>query len=169
MHSSLTFAIESGIKRRRMASDSGEPSASRSYQYATTSVEGICVKIMERVENGFQEIGSRLDRMEQRLTTLESSVERHAGKLGLSIERVHARSSEQATELRDEFDRGLYDVRKETEDIITSRVEDEMFVAREQLEECVKDEMAHVEEKLEESLKDSLANANVSLDISWNR
>lgn len=129
----------------------------------------MCRKILERVDNGFTEIGNRLDRMDQRLTDLESCVERHAEQLGVSIERVHQRSSEQVDELRDELDNGLYDVRKETEDIITTRVEDEMYVARDQLEDCVKDELANIEERLEERLQDSIANANVSLEFSWNR
>lgn len=124
---------------------------------------------MERVDTGFAEIGTRLDRMDQRLSDLESCVERHADKLGTSIERVHQRSSEQADELRDEFDNGLYDVRKETEDIITTRVEDEMYVARDQLEDCVKDELANIEERLEEKLQDSITNASVSLEFNWNR
>lgn len=129
----------------------------------------MCLKMMERIESGFTELGSRLDRMDQRLTDLETCVGHHADSLGVSIERVHRRSSEQVEELRDELDRGLYDVRKETEDIISSRVEDEMYVARADLEDYVKDEMANAEERLEDKLQDGLSNAQVSLDINWNR
>lgn len=125
--------------------------------------------MMERIENGFNQIGCRLDRMERRLTGLEKSVEHHAVKLGLSIEDVHQRSSEQADELQDELHRGLYDVRKEIDDTVAVRVEDEMYVARDQLEDFVKEEVKSVEERLEEKLEESLNSANVSLDFSWNR
>lgn len=124
---------------------------------------------MDRVDIGFTEIGARLDRMENRLAGLEDCVQRHAEALGLSIERVHQSASEQADQLRDELDNGLYDVRKETEDVIATRVEDEMYVAREQLEDCVKDELANVEDRLEQKLQDSMTNANVSLEFNWNR
>lgn len=125
--------------------------------------------MMERIENGFNELGSRLDRMEHRLTGLERSVEHHAEKLGLSIEDAHRRSSEQAADLRDEIDRGLYDVRREIDDTVTVRVEDEVYVARDQLEDFVKEELKNAEERLEEKLEESINSANVSLDFSWNR
>lgn len=125
--------------------------------------------MMERIENGFNELGSRLDRMEHRLTGLERSVEHHAEKLGLSIKDIHRCSSEQVDELRDELDRGLYDVRKEIDDTITVRVEDEMYVARDQLEDFIKEEISNAEDRLEGRLEESLNSANVSLDFSWNR
>lgn len=163
-----TYA-ESGVKRRRASSGSDSATVPRAHHVVCASVEGLCMKMMERIENGFSELGSRLDRMEKRLVDLECCVDRHADTLGVSIERTHTRSSEQVDRLRDEFDQGLDDVKKETEDIITMRVEDEMYVAREQLEDCVKDEMANIEERLEGKLQESITGANVSLEFSWNR
>lgn len=124
---------------------------------------------MARIDHGFGELGSRLDCMEQRLSALETCVERHTETLGASIQQVQDRSSEQAGELRDELDAGLYDVRKETQDIIIAQVEDEMYVARESLEDHIKDEMAAMEERLEQKLEEDLTSANVSLEFNWNR
>lgn len=135
----------------------------------SVGLEGMCKLMLERMETGFNEIGSRLDRMEQRLTGLERSVEHHAEKLGLGVEGLRHCSSEQAADLRDELDRGIYDVRNEIDDTVSIRVEDEMYVARGQLEDFVKEELKSIEERLEEKLEDSLNNANVSLDFSWNR
>lgn len=129
----------------------------------------VCERMMTRIESGFTELGSRLDRMERRLTDLETCVGTHAEKLGVRIEDAHHRSSEQVDELRDELDNRIYDIQRDTEDTIAVRVEDEMYVARDQLEEFVKDEITHVEERLENRLEESLSNANVSLDFSWNR
>lgn len=78
-------------------------------------------------------------------------------------------SSEQADELRDELERGLYDVRKETEDIITTRVEDDVYTARQDLDDHVRDEMAEVEERIEERIMHRLSNASMSLEFNWNR
>lgn len=129
----------------------------------------VCERMMTRIESGFTELGSRLDRMERRLTDLETCVGTHAEKLGVRIEDAHHRSSEQVDELRDELDNRIHDIQRDTEDTIAVRVEDEMYVARDQLEEFVKDEITHVEERLENRLEESLSNANVSLDFSWNR
>ncbi|KAJ4420543.1 hypothetical protein N0V82_004316 [Gnomoniopsis sp. IMI 355080] len=159
---------KSGTKRRRINTPDDTPSE-KPRECVAIGMEGVCKMMMERIENGFNEIGSRLDRMERRLTGLERSVEHHAEKLGFSIEGVHQRSSEQADELRGELDRGLYDVRKEIDDTVTVRVEDEMYVARDQLEDFVKDEVKNAEERLEDRLEESLNSANVSLDFSWNR
>lgn len=168
MSKNANLFIESGTKRRRINTPDYK-SSEKSHECVAIGIEGVCKLMMERIENGFTEIGSRLDRMERRLTGLERSVEHHAEKLGLGIEGVDQRSSEQVNELRDELDRGLYDVRKEIDDTVTVRVEDEMYVARDQLEEFVKDEVKIAEERLEERLEESLNSANVSLDFSWNR
>lgn len=164
----LTGSLESGTKRRRVSTPD-DALSEKSHQRVNVGFEGMCKLMLDRIETGFNEIGSRLDRMEQRLTGLEKSVEHHAEKLGLSIEGLHHSSSEQAADLRDELDRGIYDVRKEIDDTVTVRVEDEMYVARDQLEDFVKEEVKSAEERLEEKLEDSLNNANVSLDFSWNR
>lgn len=164
----LTEGLESGTKRRRVSTPD-DAISEKSHQRVNVGIEGLCKLMLDRIETGFNEIGSRLDRMEQRLTGLETSVERHAERLGLSIEGLHHSSSEQAADLRDELDRGIYDVRKEIDDTVIVRVEDEMYVARDQLEDFVKEEVKNAEERLEEKLEDSLNNANVSLDFSWNR
>ncbi|KAK7735434.1 hypothetical protein SLS63_003904 [Diaporthe eres] len=78
-------------------------------------------------------------------------------------------SSEQADELRDELEKGLYDVRKETEDIITVRVEDDVYTARQDLDDHVRDEMAEVEERIEERIMQRLSNASMSLEFNWSR
>lgn len=170
LQSTLAYqSTEPGGKRRRGSSSSDYITVTQPQDPVHNSIEKICMEMMERVESGFSEIGLRLDRMEKRLVDLEASVERRADELGISVERAQQRSSEQVEEVRDELDRGLHDVKQETEDVITLRVEDEMYVARGQLEDFVKDEMASTEERLEERLQDSITNASVSLDFSWNR
>ncbi|KAJ4390840.1 hypothetical protein N0V93_004439 [Gnomoniopsis smithogilvyi] len=159
---------KSGTKRRRINTPD-DAQSEKPYECVAIGVEDVCKMMMERIETGFNQIGSRLDRMERRLTSLERSVEHHAEKLGLRIDGVHKCSSEQAEVLRDELDRGLYDVRKEIDDTVTVRVEDEMYVARDQLEDFVKDEVKGAEERLEERLEESLNSANVSVEFSWNR
>lgn len=169
LQTTLTENLESGTKRRRLSTPDDALLDKSHQRVNNVGIEGMCKLMLDRIETGFNEIGSRLDRMEQRLTGLERSVEHHAEKLGLSIEGLHNSSSEQAAELRDELDRGIYDVRKEIDDTVTVRVEDEMYVARDQLEEFVKEEVKSAEERLEEKLEDSLNHANVSLDFTWNR
>ncbi|CAN8102437.1 unnamed protein product [Discula destructiva] len=162
------FATQkSGTKRRRL--DSPDDVSAKGRQRGNMSIEKACDMMMARIDHGFNQLGFRLDRLERRLTNLETSVEHHAERLKDSIRQAHHRSSEQVDELRDELDNRLYDVRREVEDTIAVRVEDEMYVARDQLEDCVKDEMIQVEERLEDKLETSLSNANVSLDFSWNR
>lgn len=124
---------------------------------------------MARIDHGFGELGSRLDRVEQRLSDLETCVGRHTETPGASIQQVQERPSEKIEQLRDELDAGLYDVRKETQDIIAVQVEDEMYAARDQLEGYVKDEMSAMKERLERKLEDDLASAHVSLEFNWNR
>lgn len=157
-------ATGSGNKRRRSNSDVA--SSSRPSQYV--NVEDMLRKLLARVEDGFGEVNSILDRMEQRLSDVESRVGQHAEELA-SIRQVQASSSEQTNELREELETGLYDVRKETDDIIAVRVEDEWYTARTDLEDFVKDEMAAVEERLEQKLEDDLTRANVTLEFSWDR
>lgn len=160
-------------KRRRASSGSDTgASSSRPRQCLdskTVSMEDVCQKMIARIDQGFNQIGSRLDRMEKRLSDLECCVGRHTETLGTSIKQVQTRSSEQVEDLRDQLDAGLYDIRKETQDIIVTQVEDEMYVAREHLEDFVKDEMVAVEERLEQKLEHDLTGANVSLEFSWNR
>lgn len=154
-------ATGSGNKRRRSNSDVA--SSSRPSQYV--NVEDMLRKLLARVEDGFGEVGSRLDHMEQRLSDLER---RHDEELA-SIRQVQASSSEQINELRDELEAGLYDVRKETEEIISTQVEDEWYIARANLEDFVKEEMAAVEERFEQKLEEDLTRANVTLEFSWDR
>ncbi|KUI54967.1 hypothetical protein VP1G_02377 [Cytospora mali] len=155
-------------KRRRASSGSDHAAASSSYKCMNMDVQAICSKMLEHLDHGFSELNTRMDRMEQRLTNLETSVKGHADKLESSIERVNRNSSEQVDELRDELETGLYDVRKETEDIIASRVDDEMYAAQQELRDHVQDEMADVEERVGKRLHESLNNASLSLDINWN-
>lgn len=124
--------------------------------------------MLEHIDHGFNELNTRMGVMEKRLTDLEMSVKSHAQKLEGNIERVKQSSSEQVDELRDELETGLYDVRKETEDIVTARVDDEMYAAQQELRDHVQDEMAEVEERVGRRLQESLSNASLSLDINWN-
>lgn len=154
-------ATGSGNKRRRSNSDVA--SSSRPSQYV--NVEDMLRKLLTRVEDGFGELVSRLDHMEQRLSDVER---RHDEELA-NIRQVQESSSEQTNELRDELEAGLYDVRKETEEIISTQVEDEWYIARANLEDFVKEEMAAVEERFEQKLEEDLTRANVTLEFSWDR
>lgn len=125
--------------------------------------------MIEQIDQGFGQLHSRMDRMEARLTDLERCVHSRAEKLEQTMISSQQHSSEQADELRDELERGLYDVRKETEDIITTRVEDDVYTARQDLDDHVRDEMAEVEERIEERIMHRLSNASMSLEFNWNR
>ncbi|ROW05713.1 hypothetical protein VMCG_05173 [Cytospora schulzeri] len=162
-----SFAVPRN-KRRRASSGSEHLATSSSYKCMSTDVRAICSKMLERIDYGFSELNTRMGRMEQRLTDLETSVKCHTDKWECIIERVNQNSSEQVDELRDELETGLYDVRKETEDIITARVDDEMYAAQQELRDHVRDEMADVEERVGKRLQESLSNASLSLDINWN-
>lgn len=130
-------------------------------------MQAICSKMLESIDHGFSDLSNRMGRMEQRLTDLEACMKCHADKLEGSIERVNQNSSEQVDELRGELDTGLYDLRKETEDIITVRVEDEVYAAQQELSEHVQDEMENVEQRVGERLQQRLSNATLSMDINW--
>lgn len=125
--------------------------------------------MIERIDYGFGQLHSRMDSMEARLTDLEKCVHSRAEKLEQTIVGAQQHSSEQADELRDEFERGLYDVKKETDDIITTRVEDDVYTARQDLDDHVRDEMAEVEERIEERIMQRLSNASMSLEFNWGR
>lgn len=155
-------------KRRRASSGSEHPAASNSHKCMSMDVQAICSRMLEHIDHGFSELNTRMGVMEKRLTDLEMSVNCHAQKLEGNIERVKQSSSEQVDELRDELETGLYDLRKETEDIITIRVEDEMYAAQQELRDHVQDEMAEVEERVGRRLQESLSNASLALDINWN-
>lgn len=133
-----------------------------------TDMHVILSKVLERVDLGFNELSTRMGRMEHRLADLETYVKSQGEKLEGEIKRVDQSSSEQVVDLRDELETGLYDVRKETEDIITVRVDDEMYAAQQELRDHVQDEMAFVEERVGNRLQESLSNASLSLDINWN-
>lgn len=142
--------------------------ASNSDKCMSMEVNAICGKILERIDFGFSEIKARMGRVEQRLTDLETCVQVHIVKLQGSIESVNKSSDEQLAELRDELETGLYDARKETDDIITTRVDDEMYAAQQELHEHVQDEMVNVEERVGKRLQERLSSASLSLDIDWN-
>ncbi|PSR80309.1 hypothetical protein BD289DRAFT_69566 [Coniella lustricola] len=160
---------KAGLKRRRWSSGPDNSMLTKSYDGLPNSIEDFCKQVMDRIESGFCELGSRLDTMDQRLTTLESSVERHADKVRKTIHKASKSSSEEIADIRAELDRGLYDAKKETEEIIDVRLEDELQVTRAELEDYIKDEVATIEGRLENRLESSLENAQVSLDFSWNK
>ncbi|KAI7773016.1 hypothetical protein LA080_012493 [Diaporthe eres] len=160
---------KSGTKRRRASSGAERSGTPSSHKCVSLDVQTICSKMIERIDQGFGQLHSRMDRMEARLTDLERCVHSRAEKLEQSIVNSQQHSSEQADELRDELEKGLYDVRKETEDIITVRVEDDVYTARQDLDDHVRDEMAEVEERIEERIMQRLSNASMSLEFNWSR
>lgn len=141
---------------------------SSSHKCMSMDLQALCGKMLERIDYGFSELHSRMERMEQRLTDLETCVKGQVDTLQCSIERINQSSSEQIAELRDELETGLYDSRKETDDIINARVDDEMYAAQQELHDHVQDEMTNVEERVGKRIQERLSNASLSLDIEWN-
>ncbi|KAK7731568.1 hypothetical protein SLS53_008732, partial [Cytospora paraplurivora] len=80
--------------------------------------------------------------------------------------RIEDKAEELREELRDELETGIYyDVEHEMDDIITVRVEDEMYAAREVLE----DQMGFIEERIEGRLIQHIEDVDISLQVGINR
>ncbi|KAJ4410661.1 hypothetical protein N0V82_009170 [Gnomoniopsis sp. IMI 355080] len=159
-----------GSKRRRLDSDVGNGDASDEKM----SLEDIC-------RQGFAEIGHRFDRIEKSLSVLSSRLdqveqlvrESRAGdqqpstlkeRIDCVEERVTGVEKKLQVGLSDlaqDVENQMHDVRQEFNETIMVRVDDEVGVAQSQLEDFVKDELRNsafeVEEVIREKLKDALS------------
>lgn len=165
-------------KRRRADSDDGAGSASQEKM----SLEDIC-KI------GFAEIGRRFDRIEKSLGALTSRLEHveqlvrdhrptagsseqdvlqrpRSSTLGARVDGVEERITGVErklevglTELAQDVENQLYDVRHEVADQISVRVDDEMGVVQSNLEDFVQDELYNAANEVEEVIREKLRDA----------
>lgn len=157
-------------KRRRLNSDASFEDAG----VEKLSLEDIC-------KRGFAEMGRRFDRIEKSLSDLASRLDqveqlvqenRAAGTqssaLGERIDCVERRvtdvekkSQAGLSDLAQDVENQMHDVRHEFNDTISVRVDDEVGVAQSQLEDYVKDELRNaafeVEEVIREKLRDALS------------
>lgn len=164
-------------KRRRLESDDdGIWDAS----HEKLSLEDIC-------RHGFAEIGRRFDRIERSLSELTSRLHQveqlvresrpdgssgqdnpQANTLDKRINSVQERITDVEkklqvglSDLAQDVENQIYDVKHEFNDTISVRVDDEVGVAQSQLEDFVKDELRNtayeVEEVIREKLKDALS------------
>lgn len=133
---------------------------------------------LDRIEKQLGSLGSRLDRVEQRMCSMEGS----------SSKQPHQRSSERSdqggdgldqrvecveervtslegklesglSELTENLDTQLADVRYDFDTTTLIRIEDEMGVAQTQLEEFVRDELRNVAEEIDDTIREKLRDA----------
>lgn len=157
-------------KRRRMNSEASFEDAGDE----KLSLEDIC-------KRGFAEMGRRFDRIEKSLSDLASRLDQveqlvqqssvsgtQSSALGERIDDVEKRVTDvkkscQAglSDLAQDVENQMHDVRHEFNDTISVRVDDEVGVAQSQLEDYVKDELRNaafeVEEVIREKLRDALS------------
>lgn len=176
-HSPPSYPTPSN-KRRRLDSpeDSSKPGL---------KIEDICRQgfseiglRLDRIEKQLGSLGSRLDRVEQRMCLIEGS----------SGQQPHQRSSEHSdqaedgldqrvecveervtslegkleaglSELAENLDTQLSEVRYDFDTTTLIRIEDEMGVAQTQLEEFVRDEIRNVAEDIDDTIREKLRDA----------
>lgn len=168
-------------KRRRLDSEAiaGDASQSR------ILLEEICRRgfgeigrRLDRIEQRLDDMGSRLDRIEQRVCRgngrEDLASEKHPSEqdsrqrdeLGQRIDCVEGRvaSVEEKletglSELADNIENQMADVKEDLEHSVLVYVEDEMGVAQGQFEDFVRNEVRNVGEDIEESVKERLRDA----------
>lgn len=168
-------------KRRRLDSEATDHDASSS----KTLLEEICRqgfgeigRRLDRIEQRLDKMGSRLDRIEQRIcigtgqedlpgekdsSELEN---RQRDELGQRIDCVEERVAcveekleTGLSELADNIENQMADVKDNLEHSVLVYVEDEMGIAQSQFEDFVKSEVRNVGEDIEESVKEKLRDA----------
>lgn len=158
-------------KRRRLNSDVSAGFASDE----KSSLEDICRRgfaemgrRFDRIEKSLSDLTSRLDQVEQLVRESRPSSEEQTFALGERVDGVAERVTDVEkkllaglSDLAQDVENQMHDVRHEFNDTITVRVDDEVGVAQSQLEDFVKDELRNaafeVEEVIREKLKDALS------------
>lgn len=157
-------------KRRRLNSDASAGYASDE----KSSLEDICRRgfaemgrRFDRIEKSLSDLTDRLDQVEQLVRESRPSSDTHPSVLDERIDGVAERVTDvekklQAglSDLAQDVENQMHDVRHEFNDTISIRVDDEVGVAQSQLEDFVKDELRNaafeVEEVIREKLRDAL-------------
>ncbi|KAK3309372.1 uncharacterized protein B0T15DRAFT_506162 [Chaetomium strumarium] len=175
-----------GTKRRRVSSGSNSERCSHKCVSAA-QMEAMCSKILQRIDQGFSQIHARLAPIERRLAELNPTVHSCADPLETGTHEAHLRTSKEAEDLRhdleqglddvrreleqglddvrQDLERGLDDVRQELDDIISVRIEDEVYTAQQNLEDHVRDAMREATEQVEEKVVERLSCASVSISF----
>jgi hypothetical protein len=166
---------ECGTKRRRVSSGSDSGPSSHKCNSAA-QMEAMCSRILQRLDQGFSQIHSRIAPIERRLAELEATVHSRADRLEKGTHEAYLRTSKEAEDLRhdleqglddvrQDLEQGLDDVRQELDDIISVRIEDEVYTAQQNLEDHVRDAMMDVTEQVEEKVVERLSSASVSISF----
>lgn len=166
-------------KRRRL--DSGSQATSQ----AGLKIEEICRqgfseigRRLDHIEKQLGTLGSRLDRVEQRMSSMENSSgtqsqQRSSGQSDQGEEGLHQRVGcieERVSGLEEKLDTGLSELAQNLDEQLTEvrydfdtttliRIEDEMGVAQTQLEEFVRDELRNVAEEIDDTIREKLRDA----------
>lgn len=133
---------------------------------------------LDRIEKQLGSLGSRLDRVEKRMCSMEGSSGKqphqgssehsdHGGDgLDQRVECVEERVTSLEgklesglSELAENLDTQIADVRYEFDTTTLIRIEDEMGVAQTQLEEFVRDEVRNVAEEIDDTIREKLRDA----------
>lgn len=166
-------------KRRRL--DSGSHATSQ----AGLKIEEICRqgfseigRRLDHIEKQLGTLGSRLDRVEQRMSSMENSSgtqpqQRSSEQSDQGVEGLHQRVGcieERVSGLEGKLDTGLSELAQNLNEQLTEvrydfdtttliRIEDEMGVAQTQLEEFVRDELRNVAEEVDDTIREKLRDA----------
>lgn len=131
---------------------------------------------LDRIEKQLGSLGSRLDRVEQRMCSMEgssgqqqrSSEQALQGKDGLDqrveyveerVTGLEAKLDAGLSELTENVDTQIAEVRYDFDTTTLVRIEDEMGVAQTQLEEFVRDELRNVAEEIDDTIREKLRDA----------
>lgn len=164
-------------KRRRL--DSG----SQDTRQAGLKIEEICRqgfneigRRLDHIEKQLGTLGSRLERVEQRISSMETSSDAQPcssersdqgedglyQRVGCIEERVTGLEEKLDTglsELTQNVDEQLEEIRYDFDTTTLIRIEDEMSVTQAQLEEFVRDEVRNVAEEIDDTIRDKLRDA----------
>lgn len=130
---------------------------------------------LNKIEHCLGGLGSRIERVEERMFAIESRLSEPRSSEQKSLESMDLAGrvsgvEERVVEVEQKLDAGLselardvehqiYDVRHEFDNMISVRVEDETGVAQSELEDFVKDELRNVAEEIEETVREKLREA----------
>lgn len=165
-------------KRRRLDSDSEHTSQ------AGLKIEEICRqgfneigRRLDHIEKQLDTLGARLNQVEQRMSSMESSKRQTqqcssersdqgedglAQRVGCMEDRVTGLEVKLETglsELTQNVDEQIAEVRYDFDTTTLVRIEDEMGVTQTQLEEFVRDELRNVAEEIDDTIREKLRDA----------
>ncbi|KAL1878143.1 hypothetical protein Daus18300_002059 [Diaporthe australafricana] len=166
-------------KRRRLDSSFEDTSRPK------LNIEDICRqgfseigRHLARIEEQIGSLGSRIDRIEQRMCSMEGSsgkqpqqcsseqseqdtngIDQRVGRVEERVTGLEVKLEAGLSELAENVDTQIAEARYDFDTTTLIRIEDEMSVAQTQLEEFVRDEVRNVAEEIDDTVREKLRDA----------